>query len=174
MIKNSSKTGFLRYAVMCTLCLILTAGNCVYLMAEEPLSTEEPAIDVKIGSLDDPFNVQTRAPGVLELFLKGIAELKKQMEPPPKPVLEIAPQGSVVPPIVPVKQPDPVEVKKPEAPKLNISGIIYDTDYPQAIINGKVVTNGEMVEGVTIVKIQPGRVDARFEGSDLVIKFNNP
>ncbi|NQT90845.1 MAG: hypothetical protein HQ558_06285 [Candidatus Omnitrophica bacterium] len=43
-------------------------------------------------------------------------------------------------------------VKKP-LPKLNISGLIWNADMHQAIVNGKVLKVGDSVDGVKIVKI---------------------
>jgi hypothetical protein len=38
-------------------------------------------------------------------------------------------------------------------PPLSIEGLIWNTDVPQAIINGKVVRKGDMIEGVKILEI---------------------
>ena len=56
---------------------------------------------------------------------------------------------------------------------MKVSGIIYDTDKPQAIINGKVVGIGSDINGVLITGIQKGRIDARYDGVDISLKFNN-
>ena len=178
--KKSSKTVFLLYAVIWGLCGPVGTGVCAPVGAPAPAAAQVPVSNVEdsIRSLDDPFDVQTRAPGIVELFLKGLAEIKKQLEPQEKPVqakiVEPVDAVPVVPPVpLPLpKQDEPVK-KKLEIPQLKVTGIVYDTEVPQAIINGKVVGVGAVVDGVSILKIQKGRVDARYEGTDITLKFNN-
>jgi hypothetical protein len=178
-IKKSSKTPFLLYAVIWGLFILVSMGKDAYSL---PVSTpaivvEKPQADVAetIRSLDDPFDVQVRAPEIVKLFLDGLAEVKRQLEiknKPPEEVLVPVVPSVVAPAVVPM-QSEPIKPKKLEIPELKVSGIIYDTDRPQAIINGKVVSVGDVVKGVSIVKIQKGRIDARFEGADITLKFNN-
>ena len=166
--KKSSKTRFLLYAVIWGLFIPVFVGVRPYASAEEV----PPGVESVIRSLDDPFDVQVRAPEIVELFLSGLAEIKKQVEMQEKP-----PEEKVVEPAVPVVQPIPVPVapepKKLELPEMKVSGIIYDTDKPQAIINGKVVGIGSDINGVLITGIQKGRIDARYDGVDISLKFNN-
>ena len=84
--KKSSKTGFLLYAVIWGLFISVFMGVRPYALAEEPPSAASETI---IRSLDDPFDVQVRAPEIVELFLNGLAEIKKQLaiqEKPPETV----------------------------------------------------------------------------------------
>jgi len=40
-----------------------------------------------------------------------------------------------------------------------VSGIVYSEDNPCAVVNGRIVSNGEVVDGVTVVKINPNSVE---------------
>lgn len=165
---------FLIYAVIWGLLTAILPGAGSYALAEDPPAPPVP-IEEAVRSLDDPFDVQVRAPGIVALFLKGIAELKRQVE-----LKEKQQQDLMTPPVTPVAEPlpvakpkEPVKPKKLEIPAMKITGIVYDTDNPQAIINGKVVGVGSDLNGVSILAIQKGRIDARYEGSDISLKFNN-
>jgi hypothetical protein len=174
--KKSSKTPFLLYAVIWGLCIVIFLANNAYsLPVNDP---EKPPADIKevIRSLDDPFDVKAHAPELVKLFLDGLAEIKRQLaikeKPPQVKVVEPA-VPKVVTPVVDPAVKEPIKPKKLQIPEMKISGIIYDTDKPQAIINGQVVGVGGVVNGVSIVKIQKGRIDGRFEGVDITLKFNN-
>ncbi len=170
--KKSSKTVFLLYAVIWGLFFPVLTGQGASPAAEEP----SVAIEEVIRSLDNPFDVQTRAPQLIKLFLKGLEEIKEQLKLKEKPVEEAKAQPVAAQPaeaLKPViKPPEPPKPKKLDIPGLKVTGIIYDTPHPQAIINGKVVGVGGIVDGVSILKIQKGRVEARYEGSDIVLKLN--
>ena len=80
----------------------------------------------------------------------------------------------VVQPVALPKQPELIKPKKLDIPPLKVTGIVYDTDRPLVIINGKVLGVGGVVDGVSILKIQKGHVDARYEDTDITLKLNNP
>ncbi len=76
------------------------------------------------------------------------------IKPEPPPTQEIKPPEPIVitPPITPV-EPPPVVREKPKPPQLNISGIVWNTERPQAIVNGQVITVGDTISAFTITKI---------------------
>jgi hypothetical protein len=170
--KKSSKTLFLLYAVIWGLFFPVLTGKAAAPVAEElPVPIEET-----IRSLEDPFDVQARAPQLIKFFLKGLEEIKEQLKLKEKPVEESKVEPVTAQPVTApkpvIKSPEPPKVKKLDIPEMKLTGIIYDTPQPQAIINGKVVEVGSVVDGVSILKIQKGRVEARYEGSDIVLKLN--
>jgi hypothetical protein len=173
IIKRSSKRVFLLYAVIWGLCVLVFISGPSFLLAEEESS---PPIEQVIRSLSDPFDVQMRAPEVVELFLAGLAEIKKQKE-----IQERPPEEKVVEPVMPtvigpapvVVPKEPVKPQKSQIPSMKITGIIYDTDRPQAIINGTVVGVGSKISGASVLSIEKGRVVMRYEGIDITLKLNN-
>ncbi len=46
-------------------------------------------------------------------------------------------------------------------PQFRISGILYDKDNPTALVNGKLVKEGDTVSGVTVEKILPSGIRFR-------------
>jgi hypothetical protein len=178
IIKKSSKRVFLLYAVIWGLFSPVFTGLSHASVEKTPVDIVEktsPGAEEVIRSLDDPFDVQVRAPEIVTLFLDGLAEIKRQMAikeaPPEEKVAEPVAPPVVAPVVVPIKE--PVKPKKLDIPEMKVTGIIYGTDRPQAIINGEVVSVGSTIDGASIINIQKGRIDVRFEGSDITLKFNN-
>lgn len=99
--------------------------------------------------------------------------VQEEEQPPVKPV-EI---------IKPVDKPKPVtgktssssvkpsaQVAKPQPPPdLKITGLVWNTDRPQAIINGKVVDVGDKIETIQIVSINKNGIEIDFEGNIIPI-----
>jgi hypothetical protein len=56
----------------------------------------------------------------------------------------------------------PGEVRLPGGERIELGGIVYSDTHPVALINGKVVEVGAVVEGFTVTEIQTDRV--RLEG----------
>ena len=110
----------------------------------------------------------------------------------PRLVPETVPEA-VPPPVepglepVPPPQPEPVEPPAPSgaaaggvethvrrAPVpgggwIQLGGIAFSADQPVALLNGRVVSVGEVVEGFTVISIAPKRVELRGHGSTLVL-----
>lgn len=55
-------------------------------------------------------------------------------------------------------------------PQLRIQGLLWASDMPQAIINGKIVGLGDYIEGVKIVAIQKDGVTVEYGGAPVFIK----
>jgi len=84
-----------------------------YAMAKD----DPPAVDEDIAFVQDPFDMQTRAPALFEFFLKGLKEIQNKItgtEPKPG---EVTPVKPVVKPVVVPKPPEPVKPKKPDVPR---------------------------------------------------------
>lgn len=47
---------------------------------------------------------------------------------------------------------------------LVVRGIVFSKDKPSAVINGKIVRQGDIVSGATIIKINRNNVEFEFEG----------
>ncbi len=105
-------------------------------------------------------------------------EVRTQRVVPVVPVEVVEPVA--VPP-VPIVQEPPAEiphleevVSQPVEPvgppsNLKISGLVWNTDRPQAIINGKITEVGDMVSGFKIVDIQKTGITVLSQGRTVTI-----
>ena len=77
---------------------------------------------------------------------------------------------------VPSKVKEQVKIEPPKptiiAPKLEISGIVWNTERPQAIINGKVVAIGDKVSDSEIIAIDKTGVEILYQGQKFNISYN--
>ena len=67
-----------------------------------------------------------------------------------------------------------VKTKKPEEikpPALTINGLVWNTDKPQAIINNKILGLGDVIEGATIVDINPAGTEILYEGKKFKVVY---
>ena len=55
---------------------------------------------------------------------------------------------------------------------IELSGIAYSEDRPIAVINGSVVSPGDMIAGYTIVAIESGRVELEADGARLYLSLH--
>ncbi|MCA9398721.1 MAG: hypothetical protein KC618_03145 [Candidatus Omnitrophica bacterium] len=99
-----------------------------------------------------------------------IPQLPVEAEPePPKPAPAPQPRPKPQPAPEPVKP----QVKQPtRMPTFNISGIVWNSDRPQAIINGSVKDIGDSIDGVKIISIHKEGIDVSFQGKNMTIKVN--
>jgi hypothetical protein len=61
------------------------------------------------------------------------------------------------------------EVALPDGPKIALEGIVFSETNPVALINGKVLPPGGVVEEFTIVSIKPDRVELNGRGVTIVL-----
>ena len=61
------------------------------------------------------------------------------------------------------------EVTLPDGPKIVLEGIVFSETNPVALINGKVLPPGGVVEEFTIVSIKPDRVELNGRGATIVV-----
>ena len=61
------------------------------------------------------------------------------------------------------------EIEKLPIPDLNIEGLIWNSDMPQAIINGSVIKIGDYIEGVKVIEIDKKGITIEYEGQKVLI-----
>ena len=81
----------------------------------------------------------------------------------PRDIIGASSQGTL-----PAKQPKPAVQK----PNLTISGIIWNSDRPQAIITNQVVDVGTTVDNTTVVAINKTGIDVLYSGEKFNIPYN--
>ena len=102
--------------------------------------------------------------------------------PPPTPVTKLEPVKEKERP-TPIIQPTIIENPKPimprvveevippkPFPKLKISGIIWNSQRPQAIINGEILEIGDTISDAQLIDIQPYQVQFLFEKEKHTLK----
>jgi hypothetical protein len=55
---------------------------------------------------------------------------------------------------------------------IQLGGIAFSADQPVALLNGRVVSVGEVVEGFTVISIAPKRVELRGHGTTVVLTLD--
>src|SRR3989338_5510975 len=97
----------------------------------------------------------------------------KPVPPEPKPVPAPPPPPPPMPVIVnppPVVPPQPPPPREEPMPILTITGLIWNTDRPQAIVNGQVADVGDIIAGVKIINIRKGGIDVSFQGRTVTLQ----
>ena len=97
----------------------------------------------------------------------------KPVPPEPKPVPAPPPPQPPMPVIVnppPVVPPQPPPPRAEPMPILTITGLIWNTDRPQAIVNGQVADVGDIIAGVKIINIRKGGIDVSFQGRTVTLQ----
>ena len=106
-------------------------------------------------------------------------EIRRQrVEPVIAPVIEaqvIPPPSVEIPPVnVP---PVPEDTRPPLSPEplpgINIVGVVWNTDRPQAIVNGRIAGIGDMVSGLKIVDIQKTGITVLFQNRTEVVEIKH-
>ena len=65
----------------------------------------------------------------------------------------------------------PAPIKSDAAmPTLHITGIIWNSDRPQAIINGEIIDIGDKISNAEVLDIRKSGVEVSFEGSTKIFK----
>lgn len=101
-------------------------------------------------------------------------EIKK----PPNPPVDSTPNEVVPTDIKPTDSiPETSDLSEPEEvkeiiplPDVKISGIIWNSDRPQAIINGSIVDIGDSILGIQITEIRKTGIDGLFHGRSVTIQ----
>ncbi|KPK38947.1 MAG: hypothetical protein AMJ78_09255 [Omnitrophica WOR_2 bacterium SM23_29] len=129
----------LRRSVLIVVAMILCAGFLFSFIFKERDYPREKALRLKI---DTPSPKSTAA-----------TNLKVEGYTPPQPV--------------PKQEPAPVTIfnLKPSNPRLRLSGIIYGLGNPTAIIENKIVEEGESIKGAKVLKIYADYVELLNESS---------
>jgi len=82
----------------------------------------------------------------------------------------IVPAVNEIPPIAEKKVEvitQPIPIIKP--PSLTINGLVWNSEFPQAIVNNQIVKLGDTIEGVTVVGIHREGIDITFAGVQFTI-----
>ena len=116
-----------------------------------PVKPKPPEVPIKLEPKIEPKITQ---PPVVKP--EPVAMPVKMPEPPPKP-----------------PQPQQIEqVKPPEiipVPQITVTGIVWNSDRPQAIINGKIVNQGDTILDIEITEIQKDFIKGQFHGRTITI-----
>ena len=116
-----------------------------------------------------PKNIEEELLNLRDPFIPQLPEEKKEIqitqpilpskvEIPTRPIDREAPQLA------------PVPVPEQPLPNLTISGLIWNTDRPQAIVNNQIVDIGDHVSDVEVVAINKMGIDVTFNGKTVTIK----
>ncbi len=106
----------------------------------------------------DPFTPQV--PQEIRVrYVEPVKPPEPQIEapstPPPGPIVEL-------PPAFPEQIPSPAMMGS--LPAMTVAGVVWNTDRPQAIINGQIVGIGDIVSGAKILEIQKMGITFLFQG----------
>ena len=112
-----------------------------------------------LDSLRDPFTPQLPLPPV-EKIEKPAVQNPPQPESPPK-------QEAIIP--QPSLQRQAVKEEPLKPPVVKISGVIWNSARPQAIINDQIVKVGDYIEEWTIEKIDKDGIEISARGSKILI-----
>lgn len=83
------------------------------------------------------------------------------------PFVSMLPKKEIIVPKTEVTE-TPQIVQQPviTLPTLTITGLIWNSDRPQAIVNGQVVTIGDVIDGAKITKIDKNGIETAFGGQN--------
>ncbi|MFA5088329.1 MAG: general secretion pathway protein GspB [Candidatus Omnitrophota bacterium] len=86
----------------------------------------------------------------------------------PKPTDIKPPQPQQPRPASSAKKIEEVEIK---LPSLTISGLVWNSDRPQAIINDQVIDIGMSIENATITKISKAGIVVEYSGKEFTVQY---
>lgn len=149
---------------------------CIMVSAqEEPLINDD--FEVKLGAIKNPF--ESQLPQVEEEeeeeekpdnIKPDSRSTKPDNQPDSRPVKQLP--GNKTETNGKPQPPEPVQ-PPPEIvplPKLTVTGVIWNSDRPQAIINGHVVNIGDTILKIKITDIQKAGIEGEFHGRSISIK----
>ena len=107
-------------------------------------------------SVGNPFKSQLPKveESTIEMPDKPPEDLPNDQPSPPKPI-----------PVIP-----PPEIKEKPLPNITINGIIWNSERPQAIVNGKIVDIGDTIAEIYITDIRKTGIDGRFDGRKVILQ----
>lgn len=74
-------------------------------------------------------------------------------------------------PCLPEKAPPPpIEPPPASLPALAVEGVVWAGLFPQVIINGKIIKEGDKISKVEILKIERDKIRILFEGKEFFLK----
>jgi hypothetical protein len=89
------------------------------------------------------------------------------------PNVVVEPKGTAKPAVKATVKPEPRRVDRTtravKPPDLRITGLVWNTNRPQAIINEKVVDVGDSIEDAIIVAINKTGIEISFQGQTMTV-----
>ena len=155
----------------------LSSGNSIVWAKEDSSSLPTPQdllndLASDLDSLKSPFTPKLPLPAAPGIETKPAApgietkpaapEIKTKTE-PARPDIK---QPSLASP-----QPPPVKAVV-NLPTVTISGLVWDTDHPQAIVNDQIVSVGDKIENWSITAINEQGIELSFDGIKRFIASN--
>lgn len=150
---------------------------------EEPAPPSAPPVAPQIA---EPAVPETALPAplpapILEVRTpEPVPQPQPQPETPPAPPIVIAPPAPPVQPVQEAAPPAPApqesrsyvgEVPVPGGGVLRLNGIAFSTESPVAVLDGKVVGRGEVVQGFTVVEIRQNQVKLEGHGETVFVSL---
>lgn len=119
----------------------------------------------------NPFESQLPKTETIQEQRPKLVEINPPEVPPPAPKPQPLVQRVEVSQPPPVAQPvyQPPPPPRPVMPSLKVTGLVWNTDQPRAIINGQIVGIGDMVQDVKILNISKDSIEILFDGKTTAI-----
>lgn len=75
---------------------------------------------------------------------------------------------------LPPPAPPSTDIQRPLAqPSLTLNGVFFSEDQGYALINNRIVKEGDLIDGVTVVRITLEEIDLNFQGQDIKLSTAN-
>ena len=106
-------------------------------------------------------NLDSAAGSITNPFISKLPKPKtviKNITPPPPPPTRLE-----------VENPQPARTAPAQPPAVTISGVVWNSDRPQAIINGQVVDVGDKISEMEIVSISKSQIDVLYLGEKFTL-----
>lgn len=178
MTKNDSP--IILFAVFVSLSL-LCCGEVLASKAKEESSPPPVYTLTQLESMLDrirnPFEVRLPVRPKALLTVPTVPVPPAPPTPPPQPQVPVRPTPSIPvrppEPPRPPERPVPVPAPAPVAtlPDLKLSGIIWNSDRPQAIVNGQVMDVGDIIGGAQIQEINKTGLSVLFQQKTFTINL---
>lgn len=159
---------------------------------EEPVApSTQPVIPSPVPQITEPAIPETAPPAPVPTPIPEVRtpepapppQVQPAPQPQPQPETPPAPPVIVAPPAPPVQETAPPapapqesrsyvgEVPVPGGGVLRLNGIAFSTESPVAVLDGKVVGPGEVVQGFTVVEIRQNQVKLEGHGETVFVSL---
>lgn len=116
----------------------------------------------------DIIQAEMRNPFEPQLPARQIEPAQKPVEVQTRPIAQRTPERDKLA----EQKPAITAPEEPEAiPEMDIRGLVWNSDRPQAIINNQVIDIGDIVGDVQIIGIRKNEIDVSFQGRQETIKL---
>jgi hypothetical protein len=159
---------------------------------EEPVApSTQPVIPSPVPQITEPAIPETAPPAPVPAPIPEVRTPEpappQEIQPAPQP--QPRPETPPAPPVVVTPSPPPVQETAPPAPApqesrsyvgevpvpgggvLRLNGIAFSTQSPVAVLDGKVVGPGEVVQGFTVVEIRQNQVKLEGHGETVFVSL---